>query len=133
MRKYYTPLLLVFIIFNALLIVFKGKLASYNINYEVVIIGNIVIALLSIISLSMHAAALKRNNANAFVRSVTAGSFMKLMVIGISAMAYLFIIKKRYAAAMDTAIYSVVACLILYVVYTVIEVKTAMRMNQRGA
>lgn len=124
MKKTYAPLIIFFIIINALAIVFKVKLAQYKIDNEVIIIGNLLIALLSTICLGMHAKALRNNNPNAFVRSVMAGSLIKLLVIGLAAISYLFIVKRA-------GVYSVLFCVVLYFAYTVIEVKAAMRMNKQ--
>lgn len=123
MNKLYLPVIILFVLISALIIVFKDKLQAHNLNYIPLLVANGITALLSLISLSMHISAIKNNNAKAFVRSVMLGSFMKLMVIGFSALIYLFIVKSQGK-------YTVLGVMVFYFIYTFVEVRMAMRLNK---
>ncbi len=123
MNKLYLPVVILFVLISVLIIVFKDKLQAHNLNYIPLLVANGITALLSLISLSMHISAIKNNNAKAFVRSVMLGSFMKLMVIGFSALIYLFIVKSQGK-------YTVLGVMVFYFIYTFVEVRMAMRLNK---
>lgn len=125
-RKYFLPILLVFIIVNSFCLLFKNFLLAKGIDSTVLLGANILLFLLSVIALVMHITAVKNKNPNVFVRSVMAASFIKLMVIAIAAVAYLSIAKE------NRNIYGVIVSMALYVIYTVIEIRNASLINKEN-
>ncbi len=125
-RKYFLPILLVFIIVNSFCLLFKSFLLEKGIDSTVLLGANILLFLLSVIALVMHITAVKNKNPNVFVRSVMAASFIKLMVIAIAAVAYLSIAKE------NRNIYGVIVSMALYVIYTVIEIRNASLINKEN-
>ncbi len=125
-RKYFLPILLVFIFVNSFCLLSKNFLLEKGIDSTVLLGANIILFLLSVIALIMHITAVKNKNPNVFVRSVMAASFIKLMVIAIAAVTYLAIAKE------NRNIYGVVASLVLYVIYTIIEIRNASLINKEN-
>lgn len=125
-RKYFLPILLIFIIVNSFCLLSKKFLLGRGIDSTVLLGANIILFLLSVIALIMHITAVKNKNPNVFVRSVMAASFIKLMVIALVAVTYLSIAKE------SRNIYGVIASMGLYVIYTIIEIRNASLINKEN-
>lgn len=119
------PAILIFVIVTAICIVFKSTLTQKNIDANVVLGGNILLFLLTIISSFMHAKALKDPNPNAFVRSVMGAMVMKLFVIAAAVIIYLFLLGQEKNIA------GILMCMGLYIIYTAIEVKSTSSLNKK--
>jgi hypothetical protein len=72
----------------------------------------------------MHKRSAQNANPNVFVRSVMAGTFIKLVVIAGAVTIYLM------TAGENKSVYAVVAGIGLYFIYTFIEVKSTSRLNK---
>ncbi len=118
------PLLLLFGVFDVLFIIFGRWLDANNINHSVLLLANVLFFLLGLITTFIHTQTLKNNNAYAFVRSVTLASFIKLIVIAVAVLLYLF------KAGNNKSIYAIGVAMIVYIFYTIIEVKAAMQLNK---
>jgi len=125
-RKYFLPILGIFILGNSFCLIFKKFLLAKNVDPTVLLGANIILFLLSVIALIMHMNAVKNPNPNVFVRSVMAASFIKFMVIALAAVAYLALAKE------NRNIHAVVASMGLYVIYTVIEIRNATLINKEN-
>ena len=123
-NKMVMPLLILFGIFDLFFIIFGRWLDRNNINHSVLLLANVLFFLLGLITAFIHTQTLKNNNAYAFVRSITLGSFLKLIVIAAAALIYLF------KAGNNRSIYAIIAAMVLYMFYTVIEVRAAMQLNK---
>lgn len=123
-RKYFLPILLIFIIINSACLFLQAFLHEKGIDARVILGANIILFILSVIALLMHISAVKNPNPQVFVRSVMAASFIKLMVLALSALAYLALAKE------SRNIPGVIASMGLYVIYTVIEIRNASKLNR---
>ena len=126
MNRAVVPLFVFFMLVNGFCTFFKSWLVEKNIDPIVLGFANLILFALSLAIFLMQRKALKNPNPNAFVRSVMAGTFIKLLVIGLTVTAYLFI------AGENKSVYAVVAAMFLYIVYTVIEVRTASKLNKKN-
>jgi len=120
-----SPMLVFFLLVNSFCLIFKNWLDAKAIDHMVVIIANCILFILSILIFLMHKRSAQNANPNAFVRSVMAGTFIKLMVISGAVTIYLI------TAGENKSVYGVVAAIGLYFVYTFIEVKSASRLNNQ--
>ena len=118
------PMFIFFILVNAFCLLFKDWLEAKQIDHLVVIGANCILFVLSAFIFLMHKKAVQNRNPHAFVRSVMAGTFIKLVVIAGAAVAYLKIAQE------DKSIYAIVTGIGLYFIYTFIEVKSAARLNK---
>lgn len=122
--KYFLrPTIIAFILVNALCLSCGAWLDKKGVDHYVLIYANLILFLLTAITSSMHVKAINNNNPYTFVRSVTIASFLKLIVIAVSAVLY-------FVYAEERSLYAVAAAMLLYIIYTIIEVKGAMRINR---
>ena len=107
------------------LIKFSGKYGLEKVDFGVVLWGNVIVAILSLISISLHYITFQKNNPQAFTRSVMAGTFLKLIVVMITVLIYVSVTGK------DRNVPGVIVCMGLYILYTFLEVMTTARLNKR--
>jgi hypothetical protein len=119
-------LFILFIIVNSFCFLFKNWLDAKGIDHLVVVGGNCILFVLSATVYYLHKKAAKNKNPHAFVRSVMAGTFIKLIVIAIAVVVYLKL------AEQNKSVYAIVAGIGLYFIYTIIEVKSASRLNKQN-
>lgn len=125
LSKVFMPVIVVFIILNGLCLSFGKLLDEKGIDHLVLIWANLLLFIITLIACYIHLKSANNSNPHAFVRGVTLASFMKLMVIAISAFVYLL------AAKENRSVYAVIAAMLFYIVYTIFEVKGAMKLNRK--
>jgi hypothetical protein len=121
----YIPLLLIFIITNALFLTSRTPLANRGINADVLIIGNLILFAATAVSFYLFTRSFHTKNAQAIVRAVYSGVLSKIMICVIAAFIYISIAGK---AANKAGIFG---CMILYVFYTVAEVVILMKLSKQ--
>ncbi len=124
MKQMVMPLIILFGIFDLLILLSGRWLDMHSINHSVLLLANVLFFLLELITAFIHTQTLKNNNPYAFVRSVTLASFLKLIVVAAAVLIYLF------EAGSNRSIYAVIVAMVLYIFYTIVEVKAAMRLNK---
>ena len=120
------PLFIVFILANAVIMLWQKKIAMLNVNADVVIGANCIMFLVCAISIAFHHKAMQNKNPQALVRSIMAASLVKLMVVSFSLLIYLFI------AGTKRNVYGVFCGMFLYIIYTIIEVRIASKMKREN-
>jgi len=123
--KLLLPSLIVFLLVSSLLLLLPNVWMGLNINYWVVLVGNGILFGLSMLTLYMHINALKNPNPNVFSNSVMGGTMLKLVVLGFTVVIYLLISGK------NRNVFAIFVCMFLYIIYTVFDVKTALRLNKK--
>lgn len=121
--NYLRPVIIFFILINALCISFGVRLDAKNINHNVLIVANLILFILTLIACFIHIKTVKNSNPYAFVRGVTLASVLKLLIIATSVIVY-------FMNAETKSIYAVISAMVLYIVYTIFEVKGAMKINR---
>lgn len=124
LRNTFFPLIVVFVLVNVLCLSFQAQLQLHNIDARVVQGGNGLLFLLAVISAFMHFKALKTENPHAFVRSIMGATVLKLFSIAGAALIYI------YMAGKARSKYALLICMGLYIVYSIIEVAGAFRLNK---
>jgi len=122
--KHFLPIVILFVIVSVLLLAAKSYLETHGVNAYVILAGNVLLFLLSTLSLFMQMKALSNKNPNVFIRSVLGGTVMKLFVLGAAALIYVVLSGK------DRNVYGIVGVMILYILYAVFEVRSALKLNQ---
>lgn len=125
MGKKIRPLVLFFLITNALFVVGEKQIIAWGMKQDVLIIANILLFIFSLIGLLLQLNASKSSNPNAIVRAVMGGMGLKLIGFAAALLIYLSMVGK------DKSVYSIYAALGLYVVYTWIEVRLFLRQNPK--
>jgi hypothetical protein len=119
------PLFFLFIIVNSIILVFQQRLESFKIDPFVVFTANCLLFVLSVLTLAMHVRALNKTNPNVFIRSVMGATMIKMLVLASSAMIYLFMEGK------NRSVYGVFTSMLLYIIYMVLEIRIALKLNQK--
>jgi len=120
------PIILLFIILNALIIVFRRSLTSEGFNVDMLIIGNIVLFGITMLSFFLLSKGMKASTTPAFLRSVY-GSFMaKFFIVAITVFGYAFFAKTNLNKP------GLFTLMFLYLVYTFLEIKTLLKLSRKG-
>jgi hypothetical protein len=112
------PMILVFILLNVFFITARQWLSNKGVDQEVMIIGNLLLFVVSVIIFLITHRSLQSSNPNTFIRAMYGGFIIKFFAVAIAAFIYIMIAKKNVNKP------ALFACMLLYVVYTFIEVKT---------
>lgn len=118
------PVTGLFIVVTVLCLIFSNQLDSYNIDHKVLLFANFILFVLVLITALLHVRALRNSNPYAFVRSITVGVFLKLIVIAAAVLIYFYTSKE------NISIYAVALAMVIYIFYTILEVKGAISMNR---
>jgi len=115
------PMILIFIFLNAFFLLSKSWLAQKNLDQNVLIMGNLLLFIVSLVTFLITRRSLQSKNPNAFVRAMYGGFIVKFFVVAIVAFIYIMMAKK---AVNKPALF---ACMGLYIVYTFFEVRGLLR------
>ena len=110
------PIIIFFILLNALFLVGKNFLERSGFDQSVLIIGNLVLFIATLVSFVFAKRGLRSENPQAFVRSVYMSIMIKLFICVIAAVIYIFLFRKNLNRP------ALFTCMGLYLVYTFIEV-----------
>ncbi len=123
-NRYLVPLILFFIVINGFLLVCRNWLTEKGFSVPVLQIGNLLLFALFLLSALMHrSAATVKPGSQAFLRPVYGGMLLKLFGCAIAAFLYIFIAGQVNKPA-------VFGCMFLYVVYTIIDLRTVLTGNK---
>ena len=120
--KGFMPVILIFIVLNGFFVSGKNMLQRWNVDRDVVIIGNALLFIITLISFLLAQRGLKNPNPHAFVRSVYMSVMLKLFVFIIAAFVYIAMYKSNLNKP------ALFVCMGLYLVYTFLEVSVLMKM-----
>lgn len=112
----FTKSLIAFVIITLVTIAGKNWLAVQLIDYRVILGGNILLFIISVVTTAMSVKALKNPNPHAFVRAVYAGFLLRLFTCAIAAILYIVFAKEGVNK------YGLFLSMLTYFVYTAIEV-----------
>lgn len=121
----FRPLLLLFIITNALFITSRARFAQWDVNTDVLIIGNVVLFAATAVSFYLFSRSMGSKNPLAIVRSVYGGVFSKMMICLITVFIYIIIAGKGVNKG------GIFGCMFLYLLYTIIEVVILMKLSKQ--
>jgi hypothetical protein len=121
--KSFWPIVVIFIVISLFALTSGTWLAAkWNMDYRVVLVGNLVLFLATAFSFYLYSKALRNNNTQLFLRMMYSSLLVKMVLCLLATLLYLFVAGKSVNKA------GIIACLILYVVYTYAEVKVLMRL-----
>ncbi|MDE3252980.1 MAG: hypothetical protein KGO92_09235 [Bacteroidota bacterium] len=114
-----------YICVTLLALLFRERLAMKEISSQVIIGGNTLLLVFSLLNLYFQEKNLNNPNANAVIRGVMAGTFLKLMGLAAAALIYLV------ASGSSRSVNAVFVCMGLYIIYTWLEVRLSLRMKPK--
>ena len=120
------PVLIFFVILNALIVVFRQKLSSNGFNVDILIMGNIIVFLMTVLSLFILGRGLKAPNTAAFLRSVYGSFMIKFVLVLVTVFTYAYLNKGNLNKP------SLFTMMFLYLVYTFIEIRTLLKLSKNG-
>jgi hypothetical protein len=123
----FLPVVLLFIILNALFIAGRSALQRWGADQEVLIWGNVLLFAITLFSFLMAKRGLRHPNPHKFVNGVYSSILVKLFACMIAALLYIAIYK---ANLNKPALFT---CMALYLVYTFLEVSVLMKMLKKNA
>ena len=124
-KKLIVPLIAIFIVLNGSLVATKGLLAKWGIDYNVMVIANLLFFIISLVAFFMQKKALENSNPNVFIRSVMGGMLIRMFVVIIAVVVY------RLLAGNNVSKVSVFASMFLYLLYLGIEVAVITKLNRQ--
>ncbi len=119
------PLVILYVITSAILVVFRAKFRDRGIEPDVVLIGNLLLFVVTMANLYFQLKSLGSPNPNAVIRGVMAATFIKLFILAAAVIIYLL------AAGESRNVNGVFVSMGLYIVYTWMEVRISLRMNPK--
>lgn len=124
------PLLIVvilFVILNGFFIAGKSLLAKWGADHNVLIIGNLVLFLITMVSALIAIRNLNNPNPHAFVRGVFGSITIKLFAAMIAALVYIAMYKKDLN---KPALFTLMG---LYLLYTFLEVSSLTKLLKKNS
>jgi hypothetical protein len=119
------PLAIVCIIVIILIIIFKNKLLHYGFDTGFLTIANVVLFLLSYFSFFIQLKGVRSKSAHAFVRGLYSSLLLKMIVI----IGALFIYIYAFGGTVNMP--GIFASMVLYFIFTFIEVKQLMKIARK--
>ncbi|HSZ33084.1 MAG TPA: hypothetical protein VK772_07220 [Puia sp.] len=118
-------LLLLFLILSGIFYVLKNLIDQTTVNYNVLIFGNLLLFIVSWISIRMSTKAVRHENVQVFLRLMYGSFILKFFVLAIAAFIYISIFKKEVNKP------ALFGCFGLYILYTVIEVRSVLKQSKK--
>src|SRR4051812_37146466 len=119
------PVFLLFVILTALFVSTKTLLTRWNVDQDVLIVGNMVLIIVTLVSYLLLYRGLQSVNPHAFVRAMYLSFIVKFFIIVLAAALYILIAKSKVNKP------GLIICLFLYLVYTFIEVSVLTKLMKQ--
>lgn len=120
------PMILVFILLNAVFISGQSMLAKWDADQSVLIVGNLVLFVVSLSSFLLTRRSLRSANPNAFVRAMYGSFMIKFFVCAGAAFIYIMAVKKNVNKP------ALFACMALYMIYSFIEISSLTKLLKQN-
>ncbi|MBA2500681.1 MAG: hypothetical protein H0V30_13205 [Chitinophagaceae bacterium] len=121
----FIPVIILFVIINALLVAGRTSLESRGFDQGMLIYANILLLSITFFSYLFAHRGLLAKNANAFVRAITGSMMIKILLVIIAVVIYVLSIEGEVNKP------SLFTAMALYLVYTFMEVGILMKQVQR--
>lgn len=125
LNKFLSPFIFLFLLFNSLLFSFKGYLANWGLQFEMLLVSNFLFFIISLILFFIQKKALKDSNPNVFIRSIMGGMLLKMFVCTIAVAIYVIVFKDSFSKN------SILLSMFLYLTYLGVEVFVATKLNKQ--
>jgi uncharacterized oligopeptide transporter (OPT) family protein len=119
------PIFILFVLLTAFFLSAKSMLIRSNVDTDVLIIGNLLLVIVTLLSYLLLYRGVQSVNPHAFVRAMYLSFIIKFFVIALAAALYILIAKSAVNKP------GIIICLFLYLVYTFIEVSVLTKMMKQ--
>ena len=117
------PLVMVFVISSIFILIFRNTLQANGFDWQVLCGGNLLIYLITIVSMNLLSRGLHAPNTQSFLRNAYGGIMLKLFACAAAVVMYVVISGKGFNKQ------SLFACMGLYLVYTYFEFKGILKQS----
>lgn len=121
-KKHWIPVVLLFILLNGFFIVGKNWLVNKGVDHEVLIVGNLILFVATILSFYIYQRSLNSPNPQASVRGMFGSFMVKFFLCLIAAFIYIMVEQKEVNKP------AIIICLGLYIIYTIAEVSALQKL-----
>lgn len=121
-KRPWAPFAILFILLNLFFITGKNWLLKKGIDYEVLIVGNIILLVATSLSFYISQRSLTSTNPRSSVGSLYGSFMIKFFLIAIAAFIYIMVAKKNLNKP------ALIICMGLYLVYTFLEVSSLQKL-----
>ncbi len=123
--KKISPVMLLFILINLLVFIFKNSLIAYGFNIAFLLSANAILFLLSFFGFLIQTRGVASTNINAFIRGVYSSTLLKLFVIVIAIVIYILVM---HGEVNKPSLFTAMA---IYLIYTSVEVIQLMKLARK--
>lgn len=121
----FLPIVLAFVLSSLLIWIVRGRLAGWDMDYRVLLLGNGILFLATAISFYLYSKALRNANVQAFLRMVYGSLIIKMVFVIAATLLYVFL------AGREVSKHAIIGCFGLYILYTFLEVKVLMQLSKK--
>jgi hypothetical protein len=125
--RVYRPILLVFIGLVLVFFLIFSVLTAWGIDPRVLLTGNLLLFLATTASFFLYIKGLRNQNPHAFVRVMYGSLLIKFFVCLVAVLIYAMVARGTVNRN------GIFGCFILYLLYTVLEVRTLVRLSKKPA
>lgn len=113
-----------FILVNFSIALLKSPLEAANISRSVLYSGNVILFIVTLMAFYFESKGLEQKTTAAFMKYMYSGMMLKLFVCLIAVLSYVFATRPDYSRT------AILICMLLYVVYTAVEIITLTKINK---
>lgn len=121
-KKSWFPLLFLFIILNAAFKFGRSWLAKKGVDYDVLVIGNLILFVATALSFIIYLRSLRSTTTGSSIRGMYGSFIIKFFTCLIAAFVYIMVAKK------DVNKPGLFICMGLYIIYTIVEVSSLQKL-----
>jgi len=121
----FVPVAVIFIVTTIIFIAVPTLDFLWNMDKRVMIAGNVILFIATLVSFYLFSRSLGNNNVHAFLRMIYGGMFAKMLICLFAALLYIMIAKKNVSKG------AVFGLMFLYFVYTFVEISIIMKLSRK--
>lgn len=123
--RLFLPILIIFALTVLLTAAGRQKLDEWNIDWLVLLTGNVILFVATALSFLLYVKALRTANVQVFLRMLYGSLLLKMVFCMAATLIYVFVAGKGVSKG------AIMSCFGLYVLYTFAEVKILMRLSKQ--
>lgn len=124
-QRPFLPVIILFVVLNGFFIAGKNMLAKWGADQSVLIIGNLILFVATLLSYQLSLRGFRSDNPHVSVRSVYGSFMVKFFTCIIAAFVYIMSAKKNVNKP------ALFTCMGLYLVYTFVEVSVLTKLSKQ--
>jgi len=118
------PVFVIFVIVSIICLFLPQPLTGWSIDANVLLVGNIILFIATLVSFMFYRKSLTNNHAPFFMRMIYSAMFAKMIICMVSAFIYIVTYKKNVSKG------AIFACMFLYFVYTFVELTVVLKLSK---